>query len=62
MYLHYSMNPEQLKVELNRQSKAQTTGPQSMLGTGAPGTIETPEINPIMNMAIPQIIGTINHA
>jgi hypothetical protein len=33
-----------------------------MLGTGAPGTIEAPEINPIMNMAIPQIIGTINHA
>lgn len=51
MYIHYSMNPEQLKTEL---AKGNTKPSPETLTSGTAGS----EINPHLNMVLPQILGT----
>lgn len=57
MYIHFSMNPEQLKVDLVKKEVT----PQQLILSGGPGTIDTPPVNPHMNMVLPAILGTTNY-
>lgn len=60
LYIHFAMNPEQIKADLSKHSNKDMTS-QQLIFSGGPGTIDPPPVNPHMNMVLPAILGTTNY-